>query len=280
MKIKLGCMQWSFRKPIRRGEMDTFEFIEAASQLGFSGVELLESFIEGDDAFFIGRLVSFGKSKNVELISIGVENTFSFPEKEKRKAEIRRVENWIRIANLANIPIVRVATSDVQPKATYDQQVQWVTDGLKECADYAEKRNITLALENHSSVCASADELIELIEKVNSKSLKICLDPYNFTWAYRKENSTSPLKFNFEEFGESFYAETKKLAPLAVLTHAKFSDFDKKGAIVGMDYERILQIYKSVNFEGYMSLEYYGNEEPWKPLEKARSYLEDLIRRI
>jgi sugar phosphate isomerase/epimerase len=276
--IKIGCMQWSFRQPILQGEMGSYEFVENLSEMGFEGAELLESYVEGRDAFFITRLGLLGKSRQVNLIGIAVENNFCFAEKEKRRAQIRRVENWIRIASLADVPFVRVATSDVEPGIPYRQQVQCVLDSLRECAEYAEGRNVTLAVENHNGVCAVADELGELIEKVSSRRVGVALDPYNFTWAYRKETSTTPYKFDFREFDESMYAETERLAPLMVLAHGKFDEFDENGDIAVMDYRRILGIYKSVGFDGYISLEYYGNQEPREPLQRAKLYLDDVIR--
>lgn len=277
--MKIGCMQWSLRNPILRGELGNYEFIEQLAAESFAGAELLESYIEGKDAFFVTRLGLLGRSRGVDIVALGVENNFCFAEREKRMAQIRRVENWIRIASIAEVPLVRVATSDVEPGVAYAQQVRWVEDSLKECAEYAESRGVTLAVENHSGVCASADELGELIERVGSARVRVALDPYNFIWAFRKDSSRTPHKFEFGPFTESMYKETERLAPLMVIAHAKFDDFDERGDIAVMDYRRILGIYRSAGFDGCLSLEYYGNKEPWEPLRQARQYLEGLIRK-
>ena len=259
--MKIGCSSWSFRKLISNGEYDLRDFIKKLPEIGVVGAELLESNIEEASTYYVNSLINLGKSVGVEIYSLALENDFACTEEDKRQIQIRRVKNWIRIAGMTEIPYLRVFTGDIKPRTDYDILGRYVKDSYEQCIKEAEKQGVYLAIENHSEVYRSTAELRSLLESINSKYLKICLDPYNFKSINNQE--------------EDIYQGAKDLISLAVYTHAKFDDF--KEGIFQLNYNCLLKVYTEANFNGYLSIEFAGSDDPIKSVKTSAGILKKAI---
>lgn len=261
--MKIGCSSWSFRELISKGEYSLKNFIEKLSEIEVEGAELLESNIEEASVYYVNSLINLGKSVGVEIFSLAMENEFACLEEDKRKVQVRKVKNWIRIAGMTGIPYLRIFTGDIKPGVGYDILGKYVEDSCQQCAQEAEKQGVYLAIENHSEIYRSAPELKTLLKSINSPYLGICLDPYNFKSINNNEKDV--------------YQGAKDLISLAVYTHAKFNDFNK--GLFQLDYDHLLKIYKEANYNGYLSIEFAGSNDPIRSVKRCVEILRESISR-
>lgn len=128
-------------------------------------------------------------------------------------------------------------------------------NALGECVSYAEYAGVVIALENHGGITSRAESMIRLVEGVNSPWLKVNLDLGNYR--------------------ESTYDDIAKTAPYAVHVHGKLRVTE--GA--ELDYTRVKELLEDEGYNGFISIEYEGSEDPKVGVPRFASYLPNLFRR-
>ena len=63
--------------------------------------------------------------------------------------------------------------------ANREAVVQSCLDGLKGCLDYAEEKQVVLALEEHPFIGWNAEEFVRILDMVDDERLKVNLDTSN-----------------------------------------------------------------------------------------------------
>ena len=121
--------------------------------------------------------------------------------------------------------------------------------GLHEAADEqvfaraAAEHRVFLALENHGGVTATPESVLAIAEGVDSEWFGLNMDTGNF-------------------HGEDPYADLAQVAPYALTTHLKVQVSPKGKPAQPMDFQRVVDLLRAVNYRGYLSLEYEAKEDP------------------
>jgi sugar phosphate isomerase/epimerase len=166
-------------------------------------------------------------------------------------------EGWKRYVDAAaifNAKGVRVFVGD-HGKTPYDEvclKVPTISAAIKNLCRYAKEKGVEIWIETHSEF-STGKAVKKLIEEVNEENLKVIWDVMH------------SLEFN-EEIGETVsYIGSS-------IVHLHFKDgvpnnegFEFKHTDLGagiMPFKETVDIMKSVNFNGYLSLEW---ESPWRP---------------
>ena len=74
-------------------------------------------------------------------------------------------------------------------------------------------------------------------------------------------------------FLEDPYVKLKQIAPKTVLVQAKTYFGGGEWYTLDLDYKRIAAILAEVNYAGYVSLEFEGNEDPKTAIPKSLAML-------
>ena len=112
-----------------------------------------------------------------------------------------------------------------------------------------------LMLENHWGMTMKADNLLRIVDAVNSPWLGINLDIGNFP-------------------GDP-YPEIEKLAPRAAIVHFKTYFGGGEYYTLNLDYKRVAGILKAAKFAGYVSLEMEGKEASQTAVAKSLNVMRD-----
>ena len=250
--MKVGCSSWTFDVPIRSTALSLPEFIGAAADLDLDSVELLDHHFTETNASYIQSLALAASNSGVEVACVAVSNKFGYPDPEIRDSGVERLKTFARIAIDLGARAIRVFTGD-NGSSTEENMARklWVVDALKRTAEIAEQLNIPFGIENHDVICRSADEILWLMDEVDSAFIGTCPDPLNWN-----PNGDDP---------ELIYAETEKLAPFAVHAHVKVTNINKQGEDSRIDFGRLLHIFSDSEFIGCQSIE-HRIQEPSKEL--------------
>lgn len=145
---------------------------------------------------------------NMPLIDLGEKELKSFEEMASslsidielgtRGISFNNFEKHISLAERLNSKIVRTVVDTDEKEPEEDETVY----SIKRILKLLEKSNITLAIENHDRL--SSVELVNIIKRINSEYVGICLDTANSYGAL-----------------EGIKETTKKLAPWIVNIHMK-----------------------------------------------------------
>ncbi len=138
--------------------------------------------------------------------------------------------------------------ADIEPS----QWVPLIIDGLKRCADFAERLDLRFALDNHGMVTNDADRQVAIFEAVNSNRVGANLDTMNYRWAGHDLNTL-----------RRFY---DLVAPYTFHTHIKDgtgSQNEYRGAALGEGEIPLLyavQALRKAGYQGVWTAEYEGPE--------------------
>ncbi|GAI50517.1 unnamed protein product, partial [marine sediment metagenome] len=97
-------------------------------------------------------------------------------------------------------------------------------------------------LENHWGLGRTAEGVLRIVDEINSPWLQVTADTGNFL--------------------EDQYRQLELLAPKTFLVQTKTYYGGGKWYTLEIDYEKVAEIFQKVNYRGYISLEFEGNEDP------------------
>lgn len=164
---------------------------------------------------------------------------------------------------------------------TFAACLKVVVPAIREVADYAAKKGVKTTLENHGFYMQDPRRVKKLLDTVDHPNFALTMDMGNFLCV-----DADPVE------------AVRLLAPYAVMVHAK--DFHVRpkqtmpqagwfatpksialrGAIVGhgvIDIPKQLGLLKRAGYDGCLSLEFEGMEEPTKAVALGLEYLRQQI---
>jgi len=254
--MKVSCAAYSFRQYLQSGEMTLEDFIRKGYEIGLDGVELTAYYFPTTEADYLKRLKRGALDYGMDIAGTAIGGSFAVPETQREK-QVALAKEWVDVSVILGAPCLRVFAGPVPEGHTEEEAMAWCIAGLTEAADYAEKKGIVLALENHGGITSTFEQVQKLVEGVGSNWLRVNLDLGN----YRADP----------------YREIAETVPYAVFTHVKTQGRDVSGQRFLLDHPRILRILRDKGYKGYLSIEYEAEEDPLLVVPRFASYLKALV---
>ncbi len=121
-----------------------------------------------------------------------------------------------------------------------EEKIARATMALKEIMPDAARYHLPVAIENHWGISTRPENIIRVIEAVNSPWLGTCPDFGNFP------RDVDP------------YKGLEILAPQALHVQAKSAHFRQDGEETSINYQRALRIIRDSGYDGTIAIEYEG----------------------
>ena len=247
--LKLSCNLFSFNEPLMNGQMTLEQVLEFCADLGFDAVDPTGYYFPGypavpDDAYLY-RIKRRAFRLGLDISGTGVRNDFTLPDPTRRKAEVDLVKKWTDVAARLGAPVLRVFSGtgkEIPVAYNREEVVTWIVDAIRDCAAYAASRGVMIVLQNHADFIQTADQVLDIIKRVDSEWLAVDLDIGSF-------RQGDP------------YAQIAQLAPLAATWQIKENLF-VNGQEVVTDLPRIMQIVRESGYRGYLPIETLGKGDP------------------
>lgn len=249
--MKLSCIPVCFFGPILRDRtMSREDWLKIAAEMGLDGTEVYETFVSDLDASGMARLADAVQDAGLEVSMFSIESNFARPE--EREQAIAHVKRSVDAAAIFKAGIVRVTAASPFGAHAVDRTwlegadrgevVRSCADGLRACLDYAEEKQVMLALEDHPMVGWDIEEFMRILELVGDERLKVNLDTSN----------VSP---------DTVVDLARRVADRVVHLHVKDRQNNDHRIVIGtgeVDLTGIFRVLKSAGFDGWMSLETLG----------------------
>ena len=165
---------------------------------------------------------------------------------------------WIEAAAEMDAPVLRVFAGRKPEGYTWDEAASWMSDALAQCAEHGEKNGVIVGVQNHGDMLQSADEVLKILDRVDSKWLGTIVDTGFFLTA-------DP------------YADIARVIPHAVNWQVKELLSDRKGGKI--DMSKLVNIIRQSNYRGYVPIETLpveGNEDHYDALSRVPELLNAL----
>ncbi|MCK4879401.1 MAG: sugar phosphate isomerase/epimerase [Bacteroidales bacterium] len=238
---------YSFNEALLKGGMSLNSLFQFVAQTGFSAVDLTAYYIPGYPEVPGDQLLYEIKRKafrtGISFSGTGVRNDFTVADQELLAGEIDHVKQWIIAASKLGAPNIRVFDGKAQSagKSVDDTQKQ-VANAFRECARFGSRYGVTVAFQNHNDFLVSADEIIDIIRRVDSEWFGLMLDTGSVA-------------------GPDPYSEIEKLIPYALTWQVK----EKVQTGIGtspVDMKRLMELIHKHQYHGFLPIETLGEGDP------------------
>lgn len=260
---------WRFKEDLK---FNIKKCIEYAAEMGFDGLDLLHIQMHREDDQHLQEIKRHALIHGIALCGLSIHQGFVTPDKEKRQKNIDHTIKMIEMAYKLGIPCMRLNTGRWRTTKSFNELMKnrgieppmkgykeddaypWVIESIEKCLPIAEKCGVTLALENHWGLGRTPEGLIRIYKAVNSPWLQLLMDTGNFL--------------------EDPYDKLEMIAPYTVFVQAKTYFGGGTYYTLDLDYQRIAAILKKHNYQGYISLEFEGQEDFRTAIPKSLKLLQ------
>lgn len=246
-RLQYSVNAFSFNSALRSGEMTFYDMMEFAANIGLDAVDLTGYYFSSyPDPPSNSELFGL-KRKALELgLNItwtGIRNNFVNPDAVARKVDSDMIREWLGVSSIIGATIMRVFTGKYNDNGFSKKEVkEWLIDEYKICAKYGAEKGVIVGLQNHNEFLFTSEEIIDIIERVNSEWFGLILDIGSL-------------------HAENPYDEIEKLATYANYWFIKEHIFPS-GIKTPVDMEKIAAIIKNQGYRGYISFESLSDGDP------------------
>jgi sugar phosphate isomerase/epimerase len=276
-KLKISLNAYSFSKKLNDYKRDPktgislFDLVDFCAKNNFDAVDATGYFFPGypselpTDAFineFKRRAFELG----LDISGTGVRNNFTLPDKEKRAADVQHIKQWVEVSAKMGAPVLRVfadtqmkgqSWQTVAPGIAREQMEDWIVENLKECAEHGKKYGVIIGVQNHGDFLKTADNLLNLVKRVDS------------VWC-------GPIVDTGYFMTKDPYEDMAKVAPHAVNWQIKTSPFGADSGIK-TDLKRLVKIVRESGYRGYIPIETLSVKgQPYDPFDLVPKFLAEL----
>ncbi|MDR6967727.1 sugar phosphate isomerase/epimerase [Flavobacterium arsenatis] len=263
--FKLSLAQWSLHKAINETKtLSPLDFAKTAKGLGFQGIEYVAQLYEIDKKNELASVKKLVKELKLRSNDNGIENVIimvdnegdlASMEQKDRDLAVHNHTKWIDAAVELNCPTIRVNLFGTESEKDFKVWKETSMDSLSKLSEYAAKSKINVAIENHGGLSSDAGKLMEVVKAVNNPYCGTLPDFGNF--CIKRENGERWGSPCIEEYDK--YLGIAEMMPFAKGVSAKSYDFDDNGNETTIDYYKMLKIVKDAKFDGFIGVEYEGN---------------------
>ncbi len=257
-ELKISLAQWSLNRAFFAKELDPNDFATIASkEYGIKAIEFVSAFYKEqvkDEAFWqtMKKRSDDIDVKNL-LIMVDDEGDLGSTKEEERKAAVENHYKWVHAAKLSGCHSIRVNAFGEGTKAAIRSAL---VDGMGQLATYAAKENINVIIENHGLFSSDGKFIAGIMKEVNMPNFGTLPDFGNWC-TNAKWGSTQKNKCD-EVYDR--YQGVKDFLPYAKGVSAKSYNFNSEGEDTIIDYQKMLKIVKDSDYDGYIGIEYEGED--------------------
>ena len=256
---------WQFNGPKEDSPIE--KCIEDAARMGFDGIELLLVQMTSDENSYLQKLKRQAFHAGLDLMGFSTHQGFIYPDEKLRTENVEKTIHQIELAYALGIPTMRLNTGRWRTIKSFDELMankgkepilegyteddgyKWVIDSIEKCIPKAKECGVVLGLENHWGLGRTAEGVLRIVNEINSPWLQVTSDTGNFL--------------------EDQYSQLEMLAPKTFLIQAKTYFGGGKWYTLDIDYNRVAEIFKKVNYQGYISIEFEGKDDPQKAIPRS-----------
>lgn len=266
--LKLSLAGYSFsRYLVTRGTPEQIagakftleKFIDFCAEQNLDGCELTAYYFPKEiSTDYLNSLKERTFRLGLDISGTAIGNDFCKPKGPEWDKQIADTKEWIDYAAILGAPAIRIFAGNVPKDDKLEAALERCIEGINVSLEYAAKKGVILALENHGGITETAESMLKIIAGVKpSPWFGVNFDGGNFRTA-------DP------------YADLAKIAPYAVNAQLKV-DIYPNGQHEPADMGRMIKILKDAGYRGYIVLEYEAKPDPFEAIPPILKKMRELI---
>ena len=264
-KLKLSLAAYSMRKYLtpakgqQKSQMDLFDFVDFCWEQGIPGAELTSYYFpEEVTNRYLKKLKRHCHLRGISISGGAIRNDYCSQNPAAIEQDLEHTRKWIDHYSVLGAPAIRIFAGKQVEGEELSQTLERCASVCEKACQYAAKRGLMLALENHGGVTAKAEGLLEIVGQVESTAFGVNFDSGNF------RSTADP------------YEELALIAPYAINAQIKV-EIAPEGKKQETDLPRVLNILREAGYSGWVALEYEASEEPLEAIPRWLEQLKSII---
>jgi sugar phosphate isomerase/epimerase len=271
----IGVSTYSFWQ-FRGERLGILPCLEKAAAMGFDGVEILHVQMEDESDRAVNAIKRRAHALGLALMGFSTHQGFVTPDADLRRTNVQKTLYQVELASRLGIATMRINTGrwgtiksfddfmahkGVEPALeghTEDDAFGWVIAAIEKLLPRAEACGVVLGLENHWGLGRTAAGVLRIVEAIKSPWLQMTLDTGNF----------------LENPYDQMLAMARSPVPIT-LVQAKTYLGGGRWYSLELDYQKIAGILESNNYQGWISLEFEGNDDPETAVPRSLAMLRE-----
>ncbi len=251
LSIVLSTQPASFSALAYKGELETN--LAKIAALGYDGVELA---VRDPKLLEIKQVLDMVSGHGLAVPAIGTgqayaEEGLSFTHRDEkiREQAVERIKRQVDLAeNFRAVVILGLIRGKIEAAVSPEQARDWLVEGLRACANYAESKKVQLAMEPinryETNLIITVKDGLTLIDEVGSGSFGLLLDTFHM---------------NIEEPA----IEASIVAAGDQIFHFHLADSNRWYPGAGhLDFKRIVDVLAQTGYDGFLSAEILPQPDP------------------
>lgn len=258
-RARLSVSTYPFRNFIGHGGMTLEQFAASIPEkFQVHGIEPWSHHFKSTEPVYVRQLKAAFDRAGVHVVNIPADarvRTCS-ASPEEREASLQTWRDWVDAAVILGSPSIRVHL----PPMHADPGC--VVGALNQLAEYGQKKNIVINMENDDPRSEDAFRIVGVIEVVNSPFLRAL-----------------PDFANSRQLGDEAYdyrAVAAMFAHAYNISHVKDEEVDS-GRVLRVSLPRTFEIAKQAGYRGYFSMEF---DSPGDPYAGTRRLIEASLKNL
>jgi sugar phosphate isomerase/epimerase len=212
----------------------------AVERFGIHNINPLSAHFSSTEPAYLEQLRNAVAKAGSHIVDLGHGGrSFYHPDKAKQQAAVEFGKKGVDMAVLLGSPSVR---QHLNAAPGVKEDVNLTAETLGELAEYGEKKNIVINLENDAPVGEGPFFLVAVMEKVRSPYLRGLPDFAN------SMNPSGDAELNYK-------GVTAMFRHVFNMAHVKTAYAAENGRVYEVDLARLFGIAKKAGYRGYFSME-------------------------
>lgn len=272
--MKLGISSYSFNRLVRAGTMEPLAVIAKAKEMGFDVIEFAKFLLpEGETPLsFAPKVKEEADRVGIDIVNYTIKGDFINGCDGDWKAEVERLKDEVKVAQILGAPGMRHdATGGFLPEhkgpRSFDDALDVVAKGCRGVTEFAADLGIKTMVENHGYFCQDSERVEKLVSKVAHENFGVLIDMGNFTVV--DENPGKAVgrlaQYAFHVHAKDFYTKPGTATNPGEGWGMSRGGNYFKGSIIGhgdVPIAQCLRIMKRAGYDGVLSIEFEGQEDP------------------
>ncbi|MBP9989171.1 MAG: sugar phosphate isomerase/epimerase [Ruminococcus sp.] len=279
MKISVSSYSYSALK------LSDIEAMKLAKEMGFDGIEFAE--IHPDEGVdkkeYALSLFNFGQEIGLPIVNYAIGADFINKDVDE---EIERLKGEVDVAEKLGVKTMRHDASSGPENERFsltgfEKYLPVLAKGCKGVTEYAKTKGIKTSVENHGYFCQQSDRVEALMNAVDDENFGWLVDIGNFMCA--DEKSVDAVKVGAKH---AIYVHAKDFYFVDKNEPQPDGYFDTRGgnhlcgSVLGdgvVPVKECLDIIKDNGYDGWITLEYEGQESPATAVPKGLEFLKSIL---
>lgn len=265
--MRLSCLTLSFQNQFRAGKMDIFSFLAKCRQMNLDGVDIQVSSLRGYEKGYLKdiRRRALDLGLTISCCAVGTEFGRSA---ERVPEELEKARKAMEAGMLFGAPVLRVFVGSAPSPDKTEEAFQRGVEALRKLAEYGAEMGMPVALQNHSGLTSTGDDMLKFYKAVNHPNFTLLLDTGHFAG---REGPNGP-KIAGTTY-KDYYHSIEQVAPLTQFVRVKLYEVDGEGRERYIDYDKVFEILRKVRYNGFCGIVYEGKEDELAAVPRGVKFL-------